>query len=128
MPSREWLAEGIVNVAGDIIAWSPDWVARLVVDGDGPLRLERYSRLPPATLDRIAALLEYGDGLLALAGTGAIVVETAGGTLCPSEAKLPQTLDGASVEGVVVGGEVRIVVSEVVGNTRRFTYYALVPA
>jgi hypothetical protein len=128
LPSREWLAEGIVNVAGDIIAWGHDWVARLVVDRNAPIRLERYSRLSGRSLGQIAALLEYRDGLLALAGSGEIVVETAGGTLCPSEARLPQALDGASVEGVVVGGEVRIVVSEVVGNTRRFTYYTLVPA
>jgi hypothetical protein len=39
---------------------------------------------------------------------------------------LPRTLGTAVVEGVVVGDDVRIVVSEVVGDARRFEYYSLV--
>ncbi len=117
-------ARGLVELDQELIAWGRDGdLARLVVEPRAALRwVERPTRLTGVLLSRLFA---YRGGLLALTTTGHLPFETAGGAICAA-GRLPRTLGTAVVEGVVVGDDVRIVVSEVVGDTRRFEYYSLI--
>jgi hypothetical protein len=116
-------ARGLVELDQELIAWSRDGdLARLVVEPRAALRwVERPTRLTGVLLSRLFA---YRGGLLALTTTGHLPFETAGGAICAA-GRLPRALGTAVVEGVVVGDDLRLVVSEVVGNARRFEYYTL---
>lgn len=116
-------ARGLVELDGELIAWGRDGeLARLVVEPRAALRwVERPTRLSGALFSRLFA---YRGGLLALTTTGHLPFETAGGAICAA-GRLPRALGTAVVEGVVVGDDLRLVVSEVVGDARRFEYFAL---